>query len=146
MRLAPPSVLIVLLASPAAFADGEDARAIMREAATQQADSMPPVSGPSADPAAGFRARIEGESGRDTQTAHGASAEAHRAAVSAARAELAVPSHQAAPLPGSSAARAANARNGAANAGQRGAASVAREHSVHAGGGGRNPPSGGGRP
>jgi hypothetical protein len=127
----------ILVASSAASADPDDPRAIMREAAVQQAETVPPLAGPPTQAASNGKAR--GNGGGDGQATRGPDdhvppglSEAHRAAVAAAHSEGAL--HAANPAngpPGQSTARSANNGNAAADAGQRGAAAAAHEHAVH---------------
>ena len=130
------AVLVAFCSSPARAE--EDPRAIMREAAVEQAETTPPPGGPGAD--ALPRSTVDGQRGREERALHGAAVEAHQAAISAAHAAASAARADVAAA-GASASRGANARNAAADNAQRGAAAVAREHAV---GRGRGHP--GGRP
>ena len=116
------AVTMMVMASLPAWADADDARAIMRDAATRQAETVPPPNGPPTQAAnGGAKSRGDGQAARgDDRDAASAPAEVHRAAIAAARSESAL--HAATPTanpPGSSASRAANGGNAAAAASQR---------------------------
>lgn len=125
--------IVVCHASAARADDTNDPRVLMRQAAAEQAETTPPASGPGKEASAGTRSRSEGQEAHVERTFGAAAAEAHRAAATAARA-AAAGGGPAALLPtNSSTARAASGRNGAAEATQRSATSVAREHGVSTG-------------
>jgi hypothetical protein len=140
MRLRLLTALVLVFLSSVASAD-EDARALMREAAVEQAETTPPPGGPLTD--AATKSTGDGPRGREERAVRGASLEAHRLAVSAASAAGMTARATAPPVGGASASRSASARNAAADAAQRGAAALAREHAV---GRGRGQSPGGGRP
>jgi hypothetical protein len=148
MRLRVLAITMLVMASLPAWADADDARAIMREAATAQAETVPPSAGPPTQAAnGGTKSRGDGEATHgDDRVAASASAEAHRAAIAAARSEAVERAVTRSSSPGSSTARAANNRNAAADASERGAAAAAQEHAVQGAGHGHGPPAAGGKP
>ncbi len=143
MRLSLLAGLVIALGSSVVSAE-EDPRAIMLEAAVEQAETTPPPGGPLTEAAP--KATGDGQRGREERGVHAASVEAHRAAVSAARAEGTGSRAGVAPVGGASASRSANQRNAAADGAHRGAAALAREHAVERGRGQGGQPPGGGRP
>jgi hypothetical protein len=139
--------LIVALSAPALADDGEgDAKAIMRQAAAEQADTVPPSNGPATEAAATAKSRADGQQGRLERNLRAASAEAHRAAIGAARAAAAGTNVPVTAGATGSPARAATTKSGSNDAEHRGAVGVAIEKSVR-GTGHAGPPFGsGGKP
>jgi hypothetical protein len=142
------TLLALVAPSIAAAEDEADPRAIMREAAVEQADTVPPANGPATEASATAKSRADGQQGRLERNLRAGSADAHRAAVSAARAAAAAANAAAAAVPGGvSPAGTATTRSGTVDAAHRGAAGVAQERSVRGGSHGGPPfANPGGRP
>lgn len=132
---------IACLAPSVVRADGDDdARALMRQSAIEQADTVPTAIPVEANATA--KARADGAQGRIERTTDAATASAHRAAIAAAHVAASTAAETVAPGGvDSSTARNATVRGNAANAAQRSASGVAQDHAVR---GGRGPS--GGRP
>jgi len=136
------TVLIAWVSTAAQAADDREPRVLMRDAATEQADKMPPGDELASEPAIVAKVPVERSTTHDRErAAQAASAEAHLAAVAAARRADERFGNEA-PAPVVSVARAAVTGSSAADCAQHGAASVARERAASAGSShGRGPAS-----